>query len=205
MLLPRRQRVARPCVADFFYDINESVAFPPAHLLVGIGGAELVRSVTPLPRWRAWIVAATLAVLPDLDFVLGILRGRGSLYHGTFTHSLVAVALIAGAAGLFAGWRWALLAGVGYGSHLLVDLMDDRGQTNVLLWWPFSSENAVALGRFFPTVPFEHGDGMIGAFLSLFEPAVAERLLEQTAVGAATLAGAWVAAALIRKARERTG
>lgn len=179
------------------------MSFPPAHMFVGAGAAELVRSATPLPRWRSWAVAAVLAVLPDVDFVLGIFRGGASLYHGTFTHSVLAVAVVAGIAWLLAGWRWGLLAGAGYGSHLLVDLMDERGLTNVLLWWPFDNQNAVAFGRIFPTVPFEQGHGITAAFLSLFEPAVAVALLEQTAVGALMLLGACLVGWLGCRARER--
>ena len=67
------------------------MAFPPAHALVGAGVAELTCSAIPLPRWKAWVVAAVLAVLPDLDFGVGTLMGRVSDYHGTFTHSAVAV------------------------------------------------------------------------------------------------------------------
>src|ERR687893_554784 len=103
------------------------MAFPPAHLLVGAGVAEVVRSAAPsLPRRWAWAVAAALAVVPDLDFVLGMALGRGAEYHGTFTHSIAATLAVGLAAGVLAGWRWGVLSGAGYGSPLLGDLLDDR-------------------------------------------------------------------------------
>ena len=158
------------------------MAFPPAHLLVGFGAAEMVRAAAPLPRWRAWAVAGMLAVLPDVDIMVD--QALEFEYHGTFTHSVTATLVIALLAGLMAGPRWALLAGAAYGSHLFVDLLDDRGQTNVLLGGPFSDEYATAFARVFPTVPFEKGNGVLHAVLSLLRPDIFQRLLLQTAVGA---------------------
>lgn len=139
--------------------------------------------MVPLPRWRAWALAAVLAVVPDLDFVIGLARGNADLYHGTFTHSIAAVACVALLAGIAGGGRWALLAGAGYGSHLLVDLLDDRGKTNVLLAWPWSREQAVAIGKVFPPVEFEQGEGVWSAFLSLFAPDAFAQLAIQTLLG----------------------
>lgn len=178
------------------------MAFPPAHLLVGAGAAEVVRSVAPLPRGRAWGVAAALALVPDLDFVLGILAGRASQYHGTFTHSVVATLAVGLAARLLAGRRWGALAAVGYGSHLLVDLLDDRGRTNVLLGWPFTDAQPFAIAKLFPIVPFEQGEGIRVAFLSLFRPEVFARLAAQTLLGAAVFAALLLLAALLRRARR---
>ena len=158
-------------------------------MLVGIGVAELVRAAMaePLPRWRSWITAAALAVAPDLDILPGMLVGKGAAYHGTATHSVAAVVAV----GLIAWWvlgkRWAALAGAAYLSHLVVDLLDDRGRTNVLLGWPFTPERPMAIAPVFPTVPFEHGGGATDAVLSLFEPRVMGALAMQTLVG---LAGA---------------
>ncbi|MDQ3556080.1 MAG: metal-dependent hydrolase [Gemmatimonadota bacterium] len=160
------------------------MAFPPAHLLVGFGAAELTRAAYPLPRWRAWAVAGVLAVLPDVDIVLGRALEVGFEYHGTFTHSVTTTLIVALVARLLAGPGWALLAASSYGSHLLVDLLDDRGQTNVMLGWPFSGEYAQAFARVFPPVPFEKGGGVVHAALSLLQPHIFQRLLLQTAVGA---------------------
>ena len=176
------------------------MAFPPAHMLVGAGVAEVVGTAVPLPRWRSWLVASILAVLPDADIILGLVLGRGSEYHGTFTHSIVAVLVVAGLAGAVAGARWAALAGAGYGSHLVVDLLDDRGRTNVLLGWPFTDERPFAIARIFPTVPFEQGEGAAAAALSLLRADVFGRLVLQTVVGAGFLLALLSLAWLIRRA-----
>lgn len=173
------------------------MAFPPAHFLVGAGIAELITVVVPLPRWKAWVIAGALAVSPDLDFGFGFLMGNAAGYHGTFTHSAVAVVVVS-LVGALAGRQWAMLSGAGYASHLLVDLLDDRGRTNVLLGWPVTLNQPDAIARVFPTVPFEHGKGIAGAALSLIQPHVFRELLHQTAVGLAFFLGLLAWAALIR-------
>lgn len=177
------------------------MAFPPTHFLVGCGVAEVVRSVTPLPRWKAWLLAGCLAVSPDLDFVVGLIAGRASAYHGTFTHSLFAVAVVGVLAWLVAGKEWGLVSGAGYGSHLLVDLLDDRGRTNVLLGWPFTLEQPFAIARIFPIVPFEQGNGIWIAALSLLDPPVFRQLAIQTLLGAVSLLLLVVLAAVVRRGR----
>ena len=173
-------------------------------MLVAVGAAEVVRAAAPLPRWRAWATAAALAVAPDLDIVLGILTGERGEYHGTFTHSLLAVAVVGLLAWAMAGRRWGVLAAASYGSHLLVDLMDDRGETNVLLGWPFTMERPLAIARIFPNVPFERGEGIRGAVTSLFQPEIMEKLLVQTAAGAFFCVALLVIAAAVRRARRFT-
>lgn len=182
------------------------MAFPPAHLLIGIGAAELARAGMrePLPRWRAYAVSATLAVVPDFDIIPGILVGQGAAYHGTATHSIAAVLAVALIARWIAGWRWAAVAALGYASHLVVDLLDDRGRTNVLLGWPFTLERPLAIAHLFPTVPFEHGGGPAGAALSLLRPDVLQALAVQTLIGLAgclVLLGAAFGVRRLRSAR----
>lgn len=159
------------------------MAFPPAHFLVGAGVAELLRVAIPLPRNKAWLLAGALAVSPDLDFAFGMLMGQVHSYHGTFTHSALAV-IVVSLLGSIAGREWGILSGAGYASHLLVDLLDDRGRTNVLLGWPLTLNQPDAIARVFPTVPFARGGGALQAASSLFDPPVMAQLLHQTAVGA---------------------
>lgn len=180
------------------------MAFPPAHFLVGAGVAEMVRVGAPLPRWRAWLIGGALAVSPDLDFGVGMLMGQVGSYHGTFTHSALAV-MVVSLLGAVAGREWAVLAGAGYGSHLLVDLLDDRGRTNVLLGWPLTLNQPDAIARVFPTVPFEKGQGALHAALSLFQPEVMGALLHQTAVGAIFFLVLLAWAAGIRLISRRAG
>lgn len=179
------------------------MAFPPAHILVGAGVAEVVRAGQRRPpgRMLAWSVGAVLAASPDVDIVLGILLGRGGEYHGTFTHSLTLTVAVGAVAWMLAGWRWGVLAGATYLSHLLVDLLDDRGRTNVLLLWPFTDEQPYAIARIFPPVAFAQGEGPVGAALSLFRPDVFAQLILQTAYGAAFFALLLLLAALVRRTR----
>ena len=180
------------------------MAFPPAHVMVGLGAAEVIRSVVPLPKWPARIIAASLAVLPDADIVLGLLSERAaSAYHGTFTHSIVAVVLVGMAGWLVAGKGWGLLAGAGYGTHLLVDLLDERGETNVLLGWPFTLEYSNGIAKVFPVVPFEQGKGVVVAALSLFRPEVFSQLVIQTAIGVAMFAALLFLARVVRRSKRR--
>jgi membrane-bound metal-dependent hydrolase YbcI (DUF457 family) len=177
------------------------MAFPPAHMLVGAGIAEVVRVYEPLPRWRAWVAAAALAALPDADIMLGLALGQGGADHGTFTHSIVAVVVVGLVAWAVAGRRWGVLAAAAYASHLVVDLLDDRGRTNVLLGWPFTETRPYAIARFFPTVPFEQGHGAMAAARSLLEPEVFSRLLQQTALGALCFVLLLLVAAALRAGR----
>lgn len=177
------------------------MSFPPAHMLVGAGTAEVVRTGTRLPRWRSWAVAAALAVVPDLDFVLGIALHRGEAYHGTFTHSIAAAVVVALCFWMMFGGRWGMLAGWAYGSHLLVDLLDDRGRTNVLIAWPFSHQQPLAIARIFPKIPFNPGHGMHDALVSLASPEVLRALVEQTVIGALFFAGLLACAGLLRALR----
>ena len=177
--------------------------FPPAHMLIGAGLAEVARSGmrTPLPRWQAWAVGAGLAALPDVDIVLGIVLGKGGSYHGTFTHSVAAVvvwALIGHAVG---GGRWAAVFGVGYASHLAVDLLDESGPTNLMLGWPFSGQRPYSLGKLFPKVPVE-GDGIVDTALNVLRPETLALLAAQTAMAAGFFAFFLLLARSIRNRRE---
>lgn len=174
------------------------MAFPPAHFLIGCGAAEVVRAFAPVSRWRAWVLAGALAVAPDLDFIVGLAAGSAGAYHGTFTHSIVAVAAVAGVAWVVAGGAWAAVAGAGYASHLLVDMLDDRGRTNVLLGWPFTLEQPHAIARIFPVVHFDQGKGVWGAAISLLHPPASTDLLVQTIVGLVGFAALLLTAWLIR-------
>lgn len=175
------------------------MSFPPAHVLVGMGAAETASAYTGVSRWRAWLLGGVLGVLPDGDIVLGIATGSASAYHGTFTHSLVAVAVVALLGWMAAGPAWGAVAGAGYGSHLLVDLLDGRGATNVLLAWPFTDARPASIARLFPPVSFEQGSGIWRAALSLLEPAAVRALLAQSLLAAGLLLAALGLAWVVRR------
>lgn len=180
------------------------MAFPPAHMLVGAGFAELACAGMrrPPPRWLAWSVGAVLAAGPDADIIVGILRGRGGAYHGTFSHSLTAVAIIALMGYVVGGGRWALVGGLTYGSHLLVDLLDDSGPTNLMLGWPFTGTRPYSIGKLFPKVPVE-GHGMVDTALNVLRPRALTNLLLQTLIAAAIFAALLWISSVIRRRRAR--
>ncbi|HEX6371208.1 MAG TPA: metal-dependent hydrolase [Longimicrobium sp.] len=173
-------------------------------MLIGAGFAEMARAGMddPPPRRYAWAVAAVLAASPDGDIILGILLGRGGSLHGTFTHSLTAAAVVALVAYAAGGPRWAAIAGIGYASHLLVDLLDESGPTNLMLGWPFTGARPYSLGKLFPKVPV-HGDGIVDTALNVLKPKPLLRLVMQTLLAAA-ISGALVLLAWgIRRMRGR--
>lgn len=180
------------------------MAFPPAHMLIGAGLAEVACAAMrdPPPRRFAWAVAAVLAAAPDGDIILGILLGRGGAYHGTFTHSLTAAAAVALVAYALGGGRWAVIAGLGYASHLLLDLLDESGPTNLMLGWPLTGARPYSLGKLFPKVPVE-GDGVIDTALNVLRPASLLSLLVQTLMAAAVFAALVLAGRWVRRARGR--
>lgn len=175
-------------------------------MLIGAGLAEAARAGmrSPPPRIHVWAVAAVLGVAADGDIILGILLGKGGTYHGTFTHSLTAAAVVAMAAWALGGARWAVIAGVGYGSHLLVDLLDESGPTNLMLGWPFTGVRPYSLGKLFPKVPVE-GDGMVDTALNVLRPGALANLLVQTLLAAAIFAALLLAAQGIRRMRVGRG
>ncbi|HYW07659.1 MAG TPA: metal-dependent hydrolase [Longimicrobium sp.] len=177
------------------------MSFPPTHALVAVGLAEVVIALKPAPRWRVWGVAALLGVMPDFDIILGLLLALGGTLHGTMTHSLSAVVIAALVAYAFGGGRWALIAGTAYGSHLLVDMLDDRGPTNLMLGWPFTDAHPDAFGRFFPRVPMS-GDGVIDTALSLLRPEPLVKLVVQTLMGVMIFLVLAAIARVIRRRRE---
>lgn len=180
------------------------MAFPPAHMLVGAGFAELACAGmrNPPPRWRTWSVAAVLAAGPDADIIIGILRGRGGADHGTFSHSLTAVVIIALMGYAAGGGRWAAIGGMAYGSHLLVDLLDDSGPTNLMLGWPFTGARPYSIGKLFPKVPVD-GYGMADTVRKALRPEPLWNLALQTLLGAAIFAALLLAAAVLRRVRAR--
>src|SRR5262249_21119126 len=108
---------------------------PIGHMLAGVGVAWLggapVRRPDPLV-----LTCAALAAAPDLDLLLpGPHRGA--------THSIVAavaVTIIAAAVtGQVTRWRTALICGLSYASHLLLDWLSAHNYPprGIQLLWPF--------------------------------------------------------------------
>ena len=107
------------------------MSFPPAHALIGAGLAEVATATRPLPRWRAWTLAAFLAVSPDFDIAFGLLVGRGASMHGTFSHSITATVIMTLAWFAIGGGRRGRGGPAGGGAHPLGGMLGGSGGTNL--------------------------------------------------------------------------
>ncbi|MFW5941337.1 MAG: metal-dependent hydrolase [Chloroflexota bacterium] len=94
-------------------------------------------------RAAPFLFVVFLSLLPDFDFIPGILAGNIDGFHNTFSHSLFSGVIVAflGAAILHWVWsgsalRWFALVLVSYELHVVMDYFTfGRG---VMLLWPFS-------------------------------------------------------------------
>lgn len=132
------------------------------HTLIGIAGlgaAVYLHYVPADPLWTLGLSAGACvigALLPDIDHnestirhSTGTARGNGPLGwlggilsaalggHRGFTHTLLCAALLAWLAFRFLPDRYALAFTVGYGTHLLGDMVTANG---IPLLWPIWSK-----------------------------------------------------------------
>lgn len=173
-------------------------------MLAGAGFAEvaLAGMRNPPSRRRALLAGAVMGALADVDIILGMLTGKGWTLHGTATHSIAAVVVWAAIGMAVGGWRWGVVLGAGYSSHLLLDLLDDSGPTNLMLGWPFTGQHPYSLGKLFPKVPID-GDGLVETVMNILTPGPGLLFLQQTALAAAFAALLFLLARFIRRARAR--
>jgi membrane-bound metal-dependent hydrolase YbcI (DUF457 family) len=170
-------------------------------MLIGAGAAETVGSLTPVPRYRAWLVGAAFGLLPDADFAFRILTGEHAPIERSATHSLAATALVVLAIWVVAGRRWSAVAGAGYLSHLLADLMQHQPRTSVALFWPLQAEGMQPILPLFPFAYVQRGGGVLAAARSLFEGYAFPALLQETAIAAGIFFGALALSAAVRERR----
>jgi membrane-bound metal-dependent hydrolase YbcI (DUF457 family) len=138
-----------------------------------------------------------------VDLLIGWIAHRGAKLHGTFTHSLSALVVCTLLTiGIF-GARWGFVTLVGYGSHLLVDLLDSRGPTNVTLGWPFSHALTHAIDPVLPRVPEESANGAGSLLQSVLQGDALRIMLLQTLIAALFFMGLLGVAWLVRRLRER--
>lgn len=162
---------------------------PLAHGLAGIAVGRTVRT-----GWRAWhfaALAATITLVPDLDFVPGVLMGDPSLFHRGVTHSLPGAVLLAapialvlaalaeapGGNGCGIGerfLRWYGFVLPVYVTHLLLDMVapDTAHNSGIRLLWPVTDAYFMApapvpeaIRGFFD---LEFGPDSAGFFRTLF-------------------------------------
>jgi membrane-bound metal-dependent hydrolase YbcI (DUF457 family) len=159
------------------------MATPVGHLLAG----ALIGAAYPAgPEVRRSAAAGALcAIAADLDFIPGGLMMQPARFHHAESHSLL-FALAAGAlAGLLARqgrWRWGVLTGMAYASHLLLDWVtfDDGPPIGMPLLWPLSGSLFQAPWTIFPDVrhssgvPWSaHNFGVVALEIALLGPPLA--------------------------------
>jgi len=141
---------------------------PVLHTSAGLALCCVDRSAARLQRQRVVWFVLLAALLPDVDFLIGLLMGEPNRFHGGLTHSLGGAAVAGFGLGLLAGDRRSrvgLLCFLSYASHVILDSLtrDGRPPLGVPLLWPLTQELFN-----FPLIPgIRHGlDGAsVGGFL----------------------------------------
>ena len=131
------------------------MATPIGHLLAGAAIGTLMARGSNLPR--AIFIGGLAAIAADFDFIPGMLIGNPGRFHHAQSHSITFAVLIGIIAGLIATesrLRWALLIGLGYGSHLILDLLtfDDSAPQGIPIFWPFVRDVFQSPITLFPNV-----------------------------------------------------
>ena len=113
---------------------------PLAHALVGASTAAALRPASQGRQWKPVLIGAFLAVCPDFDYALNVMRISGGGWHHGFTHS-IPFAFLLGLLTVVVLREWKvrsfMLYSAAAASHTLLDYLitESRG---VALWWPFT-------------------------------------------------------------------
>lgn len=106
---------------------------PLGHACAGVAAGWLASRPAAAPPWTPTLAFAVLGMLPDIDLLVGA--------HSGPTHGIGAAVIVAGMAlAVTRSWRWALAAGLAYGSHTLLDWLgtDTRAPIGIMALWPFT-------------------------------------------------------------------
>jgi len=142
---------------------------PFGHSLAGYAFARLTRVRVTRDERLLFVVAASIAILPD---VLGeALRLLARMPAHGFAHSLAATALVAGVSAAvatrrgFRFWPVLLLVAAAYGSHLVADLLrpDVSPGDGEQLFWPLHGGYGITL-NILPHVPSRGEFGNAAAY-----------------------------------------
>ena len=137
---------------------------PVGHALAGVAAGCLLAgrrsratssALDAAPTWRSiasdrrLLLFAGLGILADIDFLFGV--------HSAYTHSIgatVVVGVLAAVVGSQRGGRFALAAGLAYGTHILLDWLgsDTVAPLGVMALWPLSTDFFLSDLYWFPTV-----------------------------------------------------
>ena len=113
---------------------------PLAHALVGATAAAALSPASRSPQWKLLLIGAFLAVFPDFDYALNLLRISGGGWHHGFTHS-IAFALLLGLVTVVILREWNVRSFILFSaaavSHTLLDYLITESY-GVALWWPFT-------------------------------------------------------------------
>jgi hypothetical protein len=120
---------------------------PLGHILFG-AGVCLGATRNQDRRWTIWGVALLSSIAPDFDFLPGILVGVPGAFHHGASHSLFFAILCGAVIWLLArisapdekAARTAMVAGLAYGSHVILDLVSVSSGRGLPLLWPLSDE-----------------------------------------------------------------
>jgi inner membrane protein len=120
---------------------------PVGHILAGT--AVYLTGTRKESRSR-FILAVTLlgSILPDFDFLPGILIGDMRAFHHGISHSLTSAVLFGALVFFFAerlqrdiAARAGMLAGLSYASHVILDFLSvNEGTRGVPILWPLSDQ-----------------------------------------------------------------
>jgi inner membrane protein len=118
---------------------------PVGHILGG--AAVYLAAVRKQDRSRA-VLGLTLlgSILPDFDFFPGFFTGKLFAYHHGISHSLTFAVFFTAVVFILAEWRQtkvasraAILAGLGYASHIILDFLGNPGP-GMPIFWPLSDK-----------------------------------------------------------------
>lgn len=133
---------------------------PVAHSLIGIALFQ-TRTVTFFKNdWLTVLFFISLANMPDLDFIPGLLKGKPNMYHQGYSHTLGAALLVGLVGGYLFGkhngsiFRSSCIVCLAYYSHMMLDYcnQDGRFPYGVMLFWPFADTFFMAPFAFFDPV-----------------------------------------------------
>jgi membrane-bound metal-dependent hydrolase YbcI (DUF457 family) len=148
------------------------LASPVGHALAGLALGRLAEPRVSAASRLIVPVCIALALLPDLDFLPGVLLGNPTLYHQGESHSLGAALLVSFAVALLLArggpqlLRIWLVCFAAYGSHLLLDYFgtDARLPIGIPLLWPLSNATWISPVPILPGV--HHAGATTDAWLA---------------------------------------
>jgi membrane-bound metal-dependent hydrolase YbcI (DUF457 family) len=123
------------------------MATPLGHYLLGLSITQLFARDHDERKQGLWL--ATIACVPDLDIIPGLLIGKLTQFHHGVSHSFAAAAIFSAAGWLQLKWRGrmpsldlGLLLFLLYASHVVLDFfsLDTGAPYGVPLFWPWNHE-----------------------------------------------------------------